>query len=320
MRAVRILRILPAAAVTVAALAVSGVAAAGGGTGSLTMTVTPSALAPGGAGTITATFANTGKSTLTHVTVNVDLAGGTFSSAGSSASCSGTATGATCSLGNVGKGGSVASTIAFTAGSTGPWTFNGTATWDAASTGNPQGAAAGKDTTTASVTAQSIVPTNSQLLALATGCAASGDSVTATNGPEAISTQAGTPPAGNCTPITDGVVTDPNGGTDILFTKLPATPSPVHVRLTFADDNLPHPGSEIGDGPSQLTEYPNFPDLTTSVSVPFCNVESSTPIPAGFDSCIVSVNPTDDNDDDGFSDVGTIDLLVQSNGHDPGYH
>jgi hypothetical protein len=305
----------------VAALVFSGVAAAGGGSGTLSMTVTPSALAPGGPGVITATFTNTGKTTLTHVVLNVDLAGGTFSSTGSSASCSGTATGATCSLGNLAKGASVVSTIAFTnSSSSGPWTFNGTATWDAASVGNPQGNAA-NNKATASATAQSIVPTGSSLLVVNSGCAANGGSVAATNGDEGISATAGTPPDSlPCTPITDGVVTDPNGGSDILFVKLPATPNPVSVTLTFADDNLPHPGTEVGDGPANLTEYPNFPDLSTSVTVPFCNLESSTPIPAGSDSCIVSVNPADDNDDDGFSDVGTIDLLVQSNGNDPGYH
>lgn len=282
------------------------------------MTVTPSALAPGGPGVITATFTNTGKSTLTNVVLNVDLAGGTFVATGSSPSCSATASGATCTLGNVAKGGVVTTTIAFTAGSSGPWTFEGVATWNAASSGNPQGAAGAKDTTRATTTAESIVPTGSTLLAVNSGCAANGDSVDSSNGSEGISTEASTPPDNlSCTPITDGVVTDPNGGGDILFTKLPATPDPVHVTLTFADDFLP---SSI-DHPDPLMEYPSFPDLATQVQVPDCNFSDDVPsIPEGSDSCIISTNPAADDDDGELSDVGSMDLLVQSNGNDPGYH
>lgn len=312
------LRGVIAAAVAVAALAVAGVAAAAGG-GSLSLQVTPSALVPGGPGVLTATFTNTGSSTLTHAVLNVDLAGGTFTAAGSSPSCSATAGGATCDLGNVGKGGVVVTTIAFTAGSTGPWTFNATATWDAASTGKPKGAAGSKDTATASTTATvSIVPVGSTVLAVKTDCAPPDGTVSASTGSEGVDTTASTPPDGlDCTPITDGVVTNPQGGSDILFTKLPATPEPVHVTLTFADDNLP--GSI--DHEAGLKEYPNFPDLSTQVDVPNCDFSDDVPsIPEGSDSCVSTTNFSADDDDGEFSDVGSMDLLVQSNGNDPGYH
>jgi hypothetical protein len=151
MRGLSLRHVMVGAAAVVAALTVGASVASAGGGATLSLQAFPSPLLSGGSGAVLATFANTGNSTLTHVIVNVDLAGATFNAPSSSAACSATATGASCSLGNVKKGGSIASTIAFTNGPASPATFAGTATWDAASVGNPHGAAAGKDTTSGSV-------------------------------------------------------------------------------------------------------------------------------------------------------------------------
>lgn len=273
----------------------------------LSMQVLPSVLAPGGSGVVVATFTNRAPNGIANVVVHVSLAGGTFVSAGSSESCAAAPSGAVCTLGNVDKGRAVSSTIAFTsvAGS-GPWAFTGTATWGRS----------GLDTTSAQTTADPVTPPGrTTVLAESSGCPGAGGSVSADSGAEGVNAIAGADPAGlPCTPMLVGIATDPNGGTDQLFAKLPALQQPVQVVLTFANGDLPF----SADHHEPLHEYPNYPSLVGGpVTVPFCN-GSGSPIPAGSDSCIVSVNPSDPFDSD--ADTGTVTLWVLGHAGDPSFH
>jgi hypothetical protein len=293
-------RLLTASGVGVVALTAAGGSMAGGGI--LNVQVLPNQLAPGGSGVVATTF--TTSAPLTNVVIRVSLAGGTFAAAGSSASCVATPSGASCSLGNVDRGRVVVSSIAFTSvAGAGPWTFTAGANWGRN----------GLDTTNAQATANPIVPPGgTTVLAETSGCPGAGGTVSVSNGAEGVDATAGANPAGlPCTPIVAGIATDPAGGSDQLFLKLPTLQQPVRVVLTFADDNLPF----SADHHEPLHEYPNYPSLAGGpVSVPFCN-QSGPPIPAGSDSCIASIDPTDAD-----ADAGTVTLLVLGNGVDPSFH
>lgn len=299
------MRLLTTAGVAVVALAVTGVGSAGGGM--LSLQVLPAILAPAGSGVLAARFTNTAPAGIANVVIQVSLAGGTFLAAGSSPSCAATHSGAVCMLGNVDKGRVVVLAIAFTsvAGS-GPWTFTSAATWGRN----------GLDTTSAKAVANPLTPPGgTTVLAATSGCPGANGTVSASNGTEGLTATAGANPAGlPCTPILAGIATDPNGGSDQLFVKLPALQRPVRVVLTFGDNNLPF----STDHHEPLHEYPNYPSLGGGpVTVPFCN-QSSRPIPTGSDSCIVSVNPSDPFDGD--ADAGTVTLWVLGNGSDPSFH
>lgn len=299
------MRLLTAAGAAAVALAVTAVGSAGGGM--LSLQVLPAVLAPAGSGVVVARFTNTAPNGITNVVIQVSLAGGTFVAAGSSASCAATESGAVCALGNVDKGHVVVSTIAFASVTgSGPWTFTSAATWGRN----------GLDTTTAHAVANPVMPPGgTTVLAATSGCPGLNGTVSASNGSEGLSATAGVNPAGlPCTPILAGVATDPNGGSDQLFVKLPALQQPVRVVLTFGDDNLPFSIEHH----EPLHEYPNYPSLGGGpVVVPFCS-QSGPPIPTGSDSCIVSVNPSDSFDGD--ADAGMVTLWVLGNGGDPSFH
>ena len=263
------IRLACAAAVGGAVLMVTAVADAGANA-TLTMQVLPGLLAPGGSGAVVATFTNNGPSTLTHVIVNVTLpAGATFDSTNSSASCTGPAPFVSCSLGMLKKGNVIVSTIAFgSAPSTGPVTFDGKATWDAASVGNPQGAAGSKDTVSA--TGQADVISLPSGFAGTSSCHATGDTLFATANGQSTQVVAGVNDAGlPCTPILAGVTQGPGGDvvTDVSFVKLPHLVHPATVVLTFPDETLPWP-TDLGsppDGrdssaPTQLVRVSELPE------------------------------------------------------------
>ena len=326
------IRLACAAAVGGAVLVVTAVADAGANA-TLTMQVLPGLLAPGGSGAVVATFTNNGPSTLTHVIVNVTLpAGATFDSTNSSASCTGPAPVISCLQGTLKKGAVIVSTIAFdSAPSTGPVTFGGKATWDAASVGKPQGAAGSKETVSAAAQADVIsLPSG---FAGASSCHATGDTLFATANGQSTQVVAGVNDAGlPCTPILAGVAPNPSAGgpydSDVSFVKLPHLVHPATVVLTFPDETLPWPAGlgappEGRDpfAPIQLIEYPNYPNLIVHSLVPVCDNLNTTPtIPSGpnIDSCIKSGDGSQDPDND--SDAGTLTLLVQGSGTgDPGY-
>jgi hypothetical protein len=306
------------AAVLVGALALGAGDAGAAGGGSLVFDVSVSA--------VEATFTNTGGSTLTHVMLNVDLGGATFDPSGSSSGCAGTGSGAVCALGNVHAGGVVITKIGFVDdASTG---LSGTATWTAASVGNPQGAAAAKDVAV--------------LGAFASGCNS------ATYSGETISIS----DSSSCSSAVEGIASDPNGGNDVYFVKGIPAGKQVTVELTFPDEFLPvpvyegsFPGPRDTDGqvPQNLDEYTLWPSTSVEVMVPKCDLVNDQPVlptnpGPGFstDSCIAGLVSTDgipgylDNGRDlcTVSDVvcdydfdkGYIDLLVEGTGLDPGYH
>ena len=300
-----------------------GVAGAGA-SATFTLQALPGLLAPGGSGAVAATFTNNGPSTLTHVIVNVTLPGGaTFDPANSSAACAGQAPVISCQLGKIKKGTTIVSRIAFgSAPTTGPVAFDGTATWDAASVGKPHGS---KDTATAT--------TQADVIALPAGftgvssCHPTGDTLSATADGQSTQVVAGRNDSGlPCTPILAGVA--PNAGefkTDVSFVKLPHLVKPATVVLTFPDERLPWPISlnpppqRDTHAPTDLNEFPSYPDTSTHVVVPVCLDHDTAPaIPPGSDSCIVSVDGSSDPDRD--YDAGTMTLLVQgSDAGDPGY-
>jgi hypothetical protein len=306
--------------------AVSVGVADAGASATFTLQALPGLLAPGGSGAVAATFTNNGPSTLTHVIVNITLpAGATFDSIHSSAACAGQVPVISCALGKMKKGATIVSTVAFgSAPATGPVAFAGTATWDAASVGNPQGGAA-KDTVTA--TAQADVISLPPGFAGASSCHPGGDTLSATADGQSTQVVAGQNDAGlPCTPILAGVA--PNPGqfkTDVSFVDLPHLVKPATVVLTFPDERLPWPISlnpparRDTHAPTDLNEYPNYPDTSTHVVVPVClNHDTAPAIPPGSDSCIVSVDGSSDPDRD--FDAGTMTLLVQgSDAGDPGY-
>jgi len=307
-----------AATAAIAVLAAAGVAgAATKAAPTFTVSLTPHTLTAGGTAAVQGTFTNNGAAvsgvafTFTFpFAVSVPPANGCASVPFAPKTVA-------CVVGLVGAGQTATKSVQFTVpgGTTGPVTVNGVAGW--LSPAPPRaGLLRASDTGTAAP-----VPQGSTLLAANAGCPTSGNSVDSSDGSEGINTQASTPPNGQtCTPITDGVVTDPNGGTPILFTKLPATPDPVTVTLTFADENLPFSNDHGGQ---PLIEYPNYPDLSNPETVPYCvtpeiSVAAETTLPTSTDSCIQSINPSDslDEDDDG----GTVVLQVTPTGNDPGYH
>lgn len=312
-------------AAAVAALAVgAGVATAGGGA-TLSLQVTPSSLIAGGPGFVFATFTNTGNSTLTHVVVNVDLGGATFNAIGSSPACTAAASGASCSLGNVKKGGVVVSTIAFTApGSGGSLTVQGKAAWDAASVGNPHGAAASKDTATASPVTPNVVDV-SGLIGVSGGCVASGGSVTSGDIQLGINGNTSGLP---CAPIVAGT-TQLHDNCEVLFAKVPNGQTAT-ATLTFPDDCLPWPPNQHGDSPPDgadtaagltLFENPVFPNPGSSAIVPACTSNGSIPAPvSGYstDACVVSVTASDVEDAD--ADAGSIVLNIVGGPGDGSFH
>ena len=155
-----------------------------------------------------------------------------------------------------------------------------------------------------------------------------------------------------CTPLSVGVGPNPGGGanTDVAIVDVPQLTTPATVVLTFPDEALPNEGLEkpgqywisnlppgsvpSDDNPNNLTEfYPGDPGLG-SHQVQACNAGPT--IPAGQDSCIVSVLATySGNATTGYTeasgdpsdpvevadfDEGTITLLVQGSGlGDPAY-
>ena len=152
----------------------------------------------------------------------------------------------------------------------------------------------------------------------ASDCVGQGGSVngTALAGTEGPVVTAGPNSSGlPCTPIVAGVVT--NGDSDQFVAKLPLGTT-AQVTLNFVDDTLPF----SGDGPVFLNEYPNYPDLSTDVHVPACNPSGTIPSPAaeGYssDACIVSVTPTDTEDND--ADAGYIVLNVVGTAGDGAFH
>jgi len=308
----------PAAAL-LCALALGAGAAQAGGSATLTLVVFPGTLVPGGAGAVAATFTNHGPSTLTHVIVKVTLpAGATFDASDSSAACSGTAPTIACSLGDLHKGVTIVSTVAFgNAPGSGTASFSGTATWDAASVGNPKGAAASKDTTSASTSAGVLAVGGSA----SSKCTPHGGTLTSSEDGYETNVTAGDNTLGlTCTPITTGI-----DSSDIAFVKLPSLQTPATVALTFPDEELPWPseanvppppaGRDSG-APAELVEYPNYPSQSGSRDVLGC---VSGAIPAGQDACILSIAGSSDPDND--YDAGTIVLLVQGSATgDPGFH
>ena len=325
------IRLACAAAVGGAVLVVTAVADAGANA-TLTMQVLPGLLAPGGSGAVVATFTNNGPSTLTHVIVNVTLpAGATFDSTNSSASCTGPAPVISCSLGTLKKGTVIVSTIAFgSAPSTGPVTFGGKATWDAASVGNPQGAAGSKDTVSA--TAQADVISLPSGFAGASSCHATGDTLFATANGQSTQVVAGVNDAGlPCTPILAGVAPNPSAGgpydSDVSFVKLPHLVHPATVVLTFPDETLPWPtGPRRSSGRKRpersvsahrVSELPG-PDGT----IAWCPC-ATTPTPRRRSRRAptrASSRSTRRATPMTTSDAGTLTLLVQGSGTgDPGY-
>jgi len=310
--------ILATGAVTaaIAALAAAGVAgAATKAAPAFTVSLTPHILTSGGVAAVQGTFTNNGAA-VSGVAFTF-----TFPFAVSVPPVNGCASvpfapkTVACVVGLVGAGQTASKTVQFTVpvGTTGPVTVNGVAGW--LSPAPPRaGLLRASDTGNAAP-----VPPGSTLLAANAGCAPPGGDVPASDGSEGIDT-ATSPSSQGCTPITDGVATDPGGGSPILFVKAPATTTPLTVTLTFADENLPFSADHDGQG---LIEYPNYPDLSNPETVPYCvtpeiSVAAETTLPTSTDSCIQSVNPTDSLDEDG--DAGTVVLQVTPTGNDPGYH
>jgi hypothetical protein len=346
-----------AAAVSAVAIAVTAGGAGAAGNATLNLQVFPSTILTGGAGAILATFQNNGPSTDNHAVVTVDLNGATFDQANSSAGCTPTSatpsgTGASCLLvggGSISAGSTVFTTIAFTNGpstaqqapclpnppfSAPCTTFGSTVTWNSKTTGKP-GSSPGNQTFTLGGSGGTADLLSAGSL-LDSGSTCGGGSAHANNNGNGINVSAGSNTAHlTCTPITVGI--DQSG---ILFTKMPTLTAPANVTLTFPDEQLPWPsyenppaasnlceknGKRDPCAPTQLIEYPNYPDTSTQVQVPACSTGPHGPTlpvnpPAGFstDACIVSITSTDA---DGDFDAGTITLLAQgSNTGDSGFH
>ena len=308
---------LSCAAALGGAVLVSAGAADAGASASLTMQVLPGLLAPSGSGAVVATFTNNAASARTHVIVNVTLPpAATFDATNSSASCTGPAPVISCSLGTIKERSAIVATIAFgSVPASGPVTFTGTATWGAGSDDR------------VSATAHADIISLPSGFAAASSCHPTGDTLTATGDGQETHVKAGLNAAGlPCTPILVGVGPNPGSHTTaVSFVKLPLLQHPALVVLTFPEEWLPWPsglnppvGRDSG-APAQLIEYPNYPDTTTSVVVPVCLNNATSPmIPSGSDSCIVSVDAS--TDPDGDDDAGRLALLVQGNGRgDPGY-
>jgi hypothetical protein len=336
MRGLSLRHVMVGAAAVVAALAVGVSVASAAGGATLSLQVIPSSLISGGPGFVFAKFTNTGNSTLTHVIVNVDLGSATLDASGTDAACTGSGSTVSCSLGNVKKGGVVVSTIAFTApGDSDSVTVGGTATWDAASVGNPKGAAGSKDTATAVSVTANVVDLSGVLHGpVASGCFASDGSVSSGNINVSVSGNTSGLP---CAPVVAGATTrtSTNGecgsGAELLFAKV-STGQTAQVTLNFVDGCLPWPdnndGSYTGPPPGYgdaenagqpLLENPIFPNPGGDVTVPWCGQSAPTSGgPYSTDACIVSVNSVADPDGD--NDAGTIVLSVTGGPGDGGFH
>jgi hypothetical protein len=317
-----------ATAAVLAAVAVGAGAARAGGSATLTLAVYPGTLAPGGSGALAATFTNNGPSTLTHVIVNVVLPSpASFDAADSSPVCGGSGQTVSCSLGDLQKGVTIVSTVAFTgAPSSGPVSFSAAATWDAASVGNPKGAAASKSTTSYTLSNVAVLDTTGGFVS--SSCTAHGGSLSAANGGYATDVSAGDNTLGlTCTPIMTGI-----DGSDRPFVKLPPLKTPATVVLTFPDERLPWPSGDSNypvpnsrdlAAPTELIEYPAYPSLNGAENVPWCDAAASSPPgPVSSDSCIVSIQSTDEGESqDNDADRGTVTLRVQGSATgDPGYN
>ena len=318
------IRLAVVAAVAAAALEAAGSAAALGAPGTFTMTLLPGSLLPGGTAVVQATFTNTGTTADSAVTltftfpfnVSVPLANGCVSVPGSP-------TRVACIVGQVGAGQAASRAFKFTVPSntTGSVTVSGLAAFLSASP--PRGGVLAATATANAFT----IANGSTTLAVASGCVGSGGTVTATSGNQqqwensSAQTQvtAGSPGNLPCTPIVAGVATDPSTGGADFIVKVP-NGSQVTATLNFPDEFLPF--SE-DNGRQGLFEYPNYPDVSTQVAVPFCNSDDNPTgwpgtNPVSTDSCIQSLTANDTTDGD--ADEGTVVLKVTGTANDPGYH
>jgi hypothetical protein len=270
---------------------------------------------------------------------------------------SGTATTLSCALGNLHKGvvQQIIITYVVPNAST-TLTVNGTATWAAGTQSNGNGGSGDTVSAASSpaiVFAAGDPSNSSNCLATPQTLTATG-SLTTSEGSEQQTTQLPSPPkvAGSlglpCTPLSVGVGPNPGGGhdTDVAIVDVPQLTTPATVVLNFPDEALPNEGvpgtaqtiAAIGacsggslppapvinnlDGNTASNDNPNYlqefasGDSGATRTVCGC-ANNGTAVPAGQDSCIVSVTSTDTDED---FDTGTITLLVQGNGlGDPAY-
>lgn len=351
----RVAAIVAVGVATVAALV--GVARVeAGGSAALSIALAPGSVTAGQNALAIATFTNNGPSTLTHVVVTLTFSSSvSIVSAPGCTPGSGSTTTVVCALGNI-KNGTVQQIVITyvpsVAGSltvTGSGTPAGTASNGKGGSGNSVSA-----TSTPAIVFAADNPSNaSNCLSSPTTLTATG-SLDTSEGSEQQTTSLPSPPtvAGSlglpCTPLSVGVGPNPGGGhdTDVAIVDVPQLSSPATVVLSFPDEALPNEGvpgttqtiastmacstghlpappvidnldgnTASNDNPNYLEEFAAG-DSGSTRTVCGCDT-GPTAIPAGQDSCIVSVTSTDTDED---FDTGTITLLVQGSGlGDPAY-
>jgi hypothetical protein len=327
---------------TAALLLCIGVSAASAAPASLTVSILPTALTQGNQGVVQATF-NNGGAKLTGAAVFLTFGSPVTFTPGSG--CSKLLPffpkTVVCPLGVMAPNTSVTRTVTFTVPATGPVTVKGVAGYVSF---GPLGLGLAKGNASAPVyppgQATVPLPTGATSLGGTSNCVGQNQSVvqsvtgtfeegTGTAG-SGVTTGSSNPAGLPCTPIITGVVQNNPGahGSDTedctdFFTDVP-NGTQVTITLTFPDECMPWPASEDSGPPPEgfdddagttLYEWPNYPDLSVQVAVPACL--SGDVIPAGYDTCVVSIAP---NDDDNDFDTGSITLKADYSSGDPGYH
>jgi hypothetical protein len=306
-----------------------GVSAAGAASASLTVSILPTVLTAGNHGEVQATF-NNGGARLTGAAIFLTFTSPESFTAGNG--CSSLAprfpNTVVCLLGVMAPNTSATRYVEFTVPSTGPVTVKGVAGFLSL---GPLAAGLSKGSASAPVGQPAFTPPAGQTVQTETSdCLGQGGSVTTSfessnfeNGSAGTVVTAGPVNGSPCAPVITGVATDSTGA-PTLFVKA-SQGQQLTVALTFPDQYMPWPANEAGTSPPEgfdsiagttLFEWPNYPDTSTQVSVPPCGAGGV--IPAGYDSCVVSVQPAEDPDFD--SDVGTITVNAVGNGGDGGFH
>ena len=308
-----------------------GVPVASASPASLTVSIQPTTLTQGNQGLVQATFDN-GGARLTGAALFLTFGSKVAFTPGSG--CHGLAPlfpkTIACPLGVMAPNTSATRYVTFTVPSSGPVTVKGVAGYLSI---GPLGAGFAKGSASAPVGQPAFTPPAGQTVQTETSdCLGQGDSAsTSYGGPWEDSSTAGTDVTATglngapCAALVTGVATD-GSNHPTLFVKA-AQGQQFSLVLTFPDEYLPlipelrpTPSGWKNTYPTNLHEWPNYPDTSLDVIVPICNGGGSQPDPvAGYstDSCIVSITSTDQDND---GDTGQIVLNTVGTGGDPGYH
>jgi hypothetical protein len=319
-----------------------GVSAARAASPSLTLSIQPAALTQGHQGFVQATFDN-GGARMTGAAIFLTFESPVAFTPGNGCYSLAPFLPRTivCPLGVMAPNTSATRYVTFTVPATGPVSIKGAAGYLSF---GPFGAGLAKASASAPVypPGQAVIPlaTGATSLGGTSDCVGAGgtvsESVTGTfqagSGTAGTDVTTGSSISGGlpCAPIITGVVqNDPGahgrrtGSCTDYYTDVP-NGTQVTVTLTFPDECLPWPANEAGTSPPRhfdnragtvLYEWPGYPDLGGQVAVPAC--QTNDVIPAGFDTCVKSVDPSDPDKD---YDAGSITLIAVGTGGDPGYH